>query len=207
MRENNKRPTPLSRPSREMGIACCCECCLVPRDAPSPDQASPHTPEIKKKYFSDNNHSYSTADGDVHHWIKELEQLLDVSTICTESNWESVWPDIDSSRNEFDKAHIAKALVMGDGKVKVVVPARRGTRAGVASRYIRFLALRDETSRIRALVKFNFDDIALPWTFRARELTGARELTPVLVDSEYGLWEGKTIQYEQLDPRNFSRVL
>ena len=190
-----------------MGITCCCECCLIPRDDPSPGQASQHTPEIKKKYFSDNNHSYSTAEGDVQQWIKELEQLQDVSTICTESNWESVWPDIDSRRNEFDKAHIAKASVIGDGKVKVTVPGRRLSRAGVASRYIQFLGLRDETRHIRAIVKFNFNDIALPWTFRARELTGARELTPVLVDSEYGVWEGPPIQYEHLDPRNFSRLL
>ena len=77
----------------------------------------------------------------------------------------------------------------------------------MASRYIQFLGLRDETRHIRAIVKFNFNDIALPWTFRARELTGARELTPILVDSEYGVWEGPPIQYEHLDPRNFSRLL
>jgi hypothetical protein len=195
-----------------MGNKCCCGCCTLPKDASLPRTV--HRPEIRRKYFSENGTSYSTSTGNFRSWIEEVAQLEAQSVICTASNWTAVWPDntledLEHGMNRgLDEAHRPEARIVGNGNIKVDVLGRSHRRAGVESSYLQYIYLIDEKRQIRAIIKFSPSDVPLPWIFPAKHFTDARRLIPYATYSRYGIWEGtSTVEYEALDPRNFSRLL
>lgn len=174
------------------GYRCCCSCCALPQK--SPEDVIGKLPYLRKKYVSANGVSSSTSPGSVEEWIDDIRR----------------WPASEDTAGHGESYNpiTPRAVVVGDGNVKVFCPGRRSTRAGVPSRYIRYIYLKDtSTGNIVDAVRLLPTDHCLPWVFSRTRCCHSNFLTPGIIDTYFGILEGSSIDYKALDPNNFLSLL